>query len=70
MNLSGSVISELAHAWIRLHGPAAEIHLSHMVETVQRSGDSENVETYQRILDQVGALRTGAKAHRAFEITP
>jgi hypothetical protein len=69
MNLSGPVISDLAHTWMRLHGAAAEIHLSHMVETAQRSGDSENVETYRRILNQVGALRTEGKPYQALEVT-
>ena len=69
MNLSGPVISELAHTWMRLHGAAAETHLMHMVEKVQRSGDSESVDTYRRILDRVGALRATAEAGQAFEIT-
>jgi hypothetical protein len=57
MNLSGSVITELARTWTFLHGTAAEAHLNHMAETLRRAGDYESAATFQRILDQISTAR-------------
>ncbi len=69
MNLFGPVIIELARTWRRLHGAAAEAHLIHMVERAQRSGDSEDAATYQRVLDQLEAMRAEPEWRQAVDIS-
>ena len=69
MNLSGPAIDELARTWIWLHGAAAEIHLMHMVDKVQRSGDTESAATYRRILDRVAAVRVEPAERRTIDIS-
>ncbi len=57
MNLSGPIITELARTWTFLHGSAAEAHLNHMADRLQRSGDLESAATFRRILDRIPAVR-------------
>ena len=69
MNLSGPVIAELARTWMFLHGGAAEAHLNHMAEMLQRAGDCESAATFGRILDQISAVRTGPTTSRPSDLS-
>ena len=69
MNLSGPVIAELARTWTFLHGGAAEAHLYHMAEMLRRAGDYESAATFQRILDQISAVRVKPTTTRPGELS-
>ena len=57
MNLSQSVIDDLAVTWIRLHRSAAAPHLEHMIQQMRRSGDRDGVANYARLLKAVLAIQ-------------
>ena len=60
MNLSQSVIDDLAVTWIGLHRSAAPPHQERMIEQMRQTGDVDGVANYARLLTAVLAIqRTG-----------
>ncbi len=57
MDLSQSVINELAVAWMRLHRTAAQPHLEFMIRKMQHS-DCDGAADYRRVLDAVRACQS------------
>jgi hypothetical protein len=57
MNLSQSVIDDLAVTWIGLHRSAAPPHLEHMIEEMRQTGDVDGVANYARLLKAVLAIQ-------------
>ncbi len=70
MDLPEPAIFELAHVWVSLHGRAAEPHLNHLIDRMQKSSDLDSAATYRRILEQVHALRAGHDGPQPAEKSP
>jgi len=53
MLFSATVVSDLARVWTRLHRSAARGHLEAMIQQMQKSGDTDGVANYSRVLAAV-----------------